>query len=248
MTTSALMGYKPKNDIGRMRVHNGSILESFLRQWQPLVPALAALLLAGCASAAYHKGNAAARSMDAAAADVRAESNALDAAMSSLDDLINKPAPDLKPQLTRFSDSLDRLAAAAKRAEDSGRRMGRKNAAYFADWDKQLAAMKFDAVRTSSQAHETEVTNHVETVNHRYLETESVAEPLISYLQDIRAALRADLTLGGLEAVKTVVNTAGQNADKLKSVFAQLAAELSTSSTSMSSVTTTTAQNTQNTR
>jgi len=205
-----------------------------LQIWQFLTLTAIAFWLAGCSSTAYHKRTVAARSMNDAAADIQGEDHALEATMSSVDDLVKNPAPDLRPQLKRFSDSLDRLVAAANRAEASHRRMAQENAAYFAEWDKQLASMKFDAVRNGSETHKAEVTNHVETVNRRCLETDAAVGPLILYLQDIRAALRADLTPGALDAVKSVVANADQNADKLKLVLTQLASDISTSNSTKS--------------
>ena len=216
-----------------------------LQTCKTLALVLAGFWLAGCASTAYHERAVAARSMDTTAADLQAESRALAATMATLDDLVKNPAPDLRPQLKRFSNSLDRLVAASQRAEAASRDMSEKNAAYFAEWDKQLATMQYDSVRSSSEAHKVEMTNHVETVKRRCLETESAVCPVIAYLQDIRTALRADLTVGGLDAVKGVVANADQNAEKLAFAFEKLSADLSPSSNSPPSVATASAGSTQ---
>ena len=45
-----------------------------------------------------------ARSLDAAAAEVQGQRRALEMTTEALQDLVNKPAADLKPQFARFSD------------------------------------------------------------------------------------------------------------------------------------------------
>jgi hypothetical protein len=80
------------------------------------------------------------------------------------------------------------------------------------------------------------VSNEFNTVNQRYRENQAVIEPLISYLQDIRTALSTDLTQGGLNSVKQLVDNAEQNAHKVQAALARLTTDLSTSRTEMSSV------------
>ncbi len=58
----------------------------------------------------------------------------------------------------------------------------------------------------------------------------------MDYLQDIRRALRSDLTPGGLAAVKNVVTKADENAGKVQTALGRLATDLNASGTRMSSV------------
>jgi recombinational DNA repair ATPase RecF len=156
--------------------------------------------------------------------------------MNALDDLVNKPSGDLRPQFVRFSENLEHLIKAENRTQVTGQEMQHRHADYFALWDKQLATMSYEVVRQRSQERKTEVTNHFETVKNRYQEAQSAVQPLIFYLQDVRTALGADLTSGGLDSVKPIVSNAGQNAEKVKTALAQLSAELAASSTQMSSM------------
>ena len=78
---------------------------------------LIVLVAAGCQSNGYKKGDDAAVSLRAAAQEVQAESQAIDATLEALNDLIQKPAPDLKPQFKYYSPAVDRLERSARRAE-----------------------------------------------------------------------------------------------------------------------------------
>lgn len=191
----------------------------------------------GCASTNYKKADAASESLQTAALHIQAESRAIDVALVSLNDLVNKPAPDLKPQFSRFSKALDRLVAASERAEKAAQAADHKSAEYFQDWDKETASIKYEAVRDQSVSRKTQVSNEFNTVNQRYRENQAVIQPLISYLQDIRTALSTDLTLGGIDSVKNLADNAQQNARKVQTALARLSDELAASGERMSSLT-----------
>ena len=197
---------------------------------------LAACCLGGCHTTGYDRGDATARSLQTAAAEVQAQGRSLDTTMAALNELINKPAADLKPQFRWFSVSLDRLIDTADRTEGTARSMRKQSAKYFEEWDEQLAEMNYEYVRRSSEARRAEVTGHLETINQRYDESVEVVRPLIAYLIDIRKALSADLTPGGLAAVKNVASNAEENATKVKVVLAKLVDDLTTSGARMSTV------------
>jgi hypothetical protein len=198
--------------------------------------AFAILWCAGCASTGYDKSDVAAQSLQKAAADVQAESVAFDATLGALNDLVTKPATDLKPQFQRFNEALDWLVKSAQRAANSTRQMEQKHAAYIETWNKEIAGMNYEYIRTRSEERKKEVTNGFDDVSRRAHEAESAVQPLITYLQDIRKALSADLTIGGLEAVKEIANHAEENTGKVRVALANLSKELTAASARMSSV------------
>jgi len=198
--------------------------------------AMAVLAICGCASTNYQRADAASDSLHRAAMEIRAESSAIDVTLASLDNLVNQPQPDLKPQFARYSKSLDRLVDASRRAEKSAEVAHQKSAEYFDSWDKQTATIKYEVVRDQSVSRKTQVSNEFNTVNERYRENQAVIEPLISYLQDIRTALSTDLTSGGIQSVRGLAQNAEQNARKVQVALARLSDELSDSGARMSSI------------
>ncbi len=209
-----------------MKAHKRTNWSLGLQLTQSTVLGLALACLAGCASASYKKSDAAAQSMSSAASEVQAESMALETTRAALNDLINNPPQDLKPPLKRYSQALDRLTACAQRTENTGKTMARKSEAYFAAWDRQLTNISYEVIRNSSSTRKTEARGVFDTVNRRYQETQAVVWPLITYLDDIRQALNADLTLAGLGSVKPVVVHAGENMDKVETAFTALTTAL----------------------
>jgi len=198
--------------------------------------ALAVICVTGCQSAGYNKSTAAAVSLQTAASEVQAESHALETTIAALDDLVERPAGDLRMQYRAYRTALNRLNNSVNRTESTGNKMRQKNAAYLKSWDEQLAAMNFEHVRQSSEARKAEVTNQLKEIDTRYDDTHTAVGPLVAYLEDIRLALDADLTLAGLTAVKPIVSNAGENATKVKTAPARLSDELTSSSTRMSSI------------
>jgi hypothetical protein len=203
---------------------------------QTLILLLAFALAVGCRSTGYRKGDAAGKSLREAAAEVQTESQAIDVTLNALNDLVNKPAVDVKPQFHRFSAALNHLMESAKQTERTRERMELKSAEYFDAWDKQVAGINYGIIREHSENRKTDVTNRFHLVNSRYEEAQAVVRPLITYFNDIRKALSVDLTTAGLESVKSIVGNADQNSRKVQTALARLAEDLTTSGTDMSSV------------
>ena len=188
---------------------------------------------AGCQSAGYRKSETARRSLETAAAEVQVQADQIDVTLQSLNDLIEHPASDLKPQFQRFSAELDRLVAQTERVERTRQRMARKNAEYFDAWDRQASAIQYGTIRHQSTTRRSEVTNRVHAVNSFYVESQEVAWLAINYFKDIRTALSLDLTSAGLESVKAIAASGEENAKTLQATLGRLSDALAISSRRM---------------
>ncbi len=197
--------------------------------------AVAALGLAGCQTAAYKKGDAAARAAQAASAQIQAVSTNLEATTGALNDLVNQPAEDAKPQFRRFSDALDRLLASAKRADADVARLGRENTAYMQAWDKEIASIQDQDIRNRSETRKAEVGAQVISADRQYNEAWNDRQPVLGYLQDIRKALSTDLTRSGLMAVQPWVVKVNENARTVQTALAQSGTEMDTLAARLSS-------------
>ncbi len=194
------------------------------------------LCLVGCRTAQANKGNAAAASMQRAAIEVQAESNAVEVAMKALNELQNDQGGDLREPFRQYTKAVDRLASAAQKTEATGDRMAKENTAYLASWDKTLQTIDYQHIRELSQARKEEVAERFRAVNQQYQESEQAVQPLIAYFRDIRTALAADLTSGGMASLKEIVENAGRNAAKVQTALAALEKELNNSGTKLSSL------------
>ena len=195
-----------------------------------------ALMLLGCSSPGYKKGNAAAEGVQNAAAEVQAESRALDLTVGALKDLVNEPSGDLRQPYQHYCSSLDHFVTEARRTENSGHRMAERNAAYLRAWDKAAAEIEYEHVRELSQTRKAAVSNEFDTVQRRYDDSQAAVQPLITYLEDIRKALGADLTPAGIESIKGVAQNADANAAKVQTALTALTDALNDSGVKISSL------------
>ena len=229
MNATLQFAVRPPNsrDEARPGCRPGILLTSLL--------SLAVAGLAGCQTAGYKKSDAAARDAQSCVALTQAVSTNLEAATGALNDLVNQPAGDAKPQFLRFSAALDRLVSSAKRADAGIARLGRKQAAYLQAWEKEIASIQDQDIRNRSETRKAEVNAQIIAANRQSDEARSARQPLMGYLQDIRNALSTDLTRPGLVAVQPWVINANESARKTQTALAQSATEWDVLSARLSS-------------
>lgn len=194
------------------------------------------LVGAGCSTVGYKTGDGTSASLHRASRCVAVETEALNATISSLAELVSSPATDLKPQFKTYRASLKRLTDAVEDTDRSMVKLRKQSAEYLAAWDEELAAMNYQVIRDSSLARRAAVSNQVEVVCRRYDETQAVVKPFISYFTDLERSLGTDLTMEGLASAREVVHRAEENTRKVQAALEQLSNELNVSSGRLSSV------------
>jgi outer membrane murein-binding lipoprotein Lpp len=204
----------------------------------PLVASLAAAaLLAGCASTGYQKGDKTAANIQAAADQIGSLPGLIDKTVASLNDIVQKPAADLRPQYKSFTENLTAVESTAKSVADTRRAMGEKDKEFFAKWDEQLAQIKNEDIKARSQSRKDEVKKNLLAIKRSYTEAEMAFKPFMSDLKDVQKYLSVDLTPGGVASIKDTVGRVTQSAPPLKTCIGKLADDFKTLGVSMSSVT-----------
>jgi outer membrane murein-binding lipoprotein Lpp len=202
-----------------------------------LAAVTAALLLAGCASSGYEKGNQTAANIQTAANRIAALPGQIDKTLASLNELVNKPQSDLRPQFKQFNAYLSDVVSAAKDIGAARRSMGEKSKEFFAAWDAQMAKINNEDVKARSQARKDEVGQRMEAIKRSYTEAEVAFRPFLTKLQDVQKYLEVDLTAGGLGAIKDTVGKANADAAPLNAAINKLADDFKALGLAMSSVT-----------
>ncbi len=195
------------------------------------------LLAAGCASSGYDKGNKTAQDIQGTANRIAALPAQIDKTLASLDDLVNKPQADLRPQYKQFNAHLSEVASAAKDIAAARRSMGEKSKEFFAAWDAQLAKINNEDIKARSQARKDEFAQKMEAIKRSYTEAEVAFRPFMGELQDVQKYLSVDLTAGGLAAIKGTVSKAKTDSVPLTTSITQLAEQFKALGLAMSSVT-----------
>lgn len=160
-----------------------------------------------------------------AASEVGETSGRLDVALNSLNNLINTPASDLRPQFRAFSENLTRLQSSATTMRSAADDMQSRGDAYFANWDAELARVQNEDIRSRSVERRREVAQAFTRVRESYTEARDRFSPLLATLQDIQTALSNDLTSAGIAAIRPLVAEVDDRARPLRESLTELSEE-----------------------
>jgi hypothetical protein len=197
----------------------------------------ATLLLAGCASTGYDKGNKTAANIQAAADLIGALPAQVDKTLTSLSDIVEKPQADLRPQYKQFAANMSEVESSAKEIAAARKSMAEKQKEFFAKWDEQAAQIQNEDIKARSQARKDEVNQKMLAIKTSYAEAEMAFKPFMSDLKDVQKYLSVDLTTAGVAAIKDPAAKAVQHAVPLKASVAKLATDFKALGVAMSSVT-----------
>ena len=179
--------------------------------------ALAAVagMLAGCATSGYEQGEKTATSLQQTASEIELAKGQVQNSLDALNSLMQKPGADLRPQYKTFSSSVSAIVATASRMSAKADAMKASGQAYSELWDANIATIQNPDIRSSSAARKKSVMDSLAVVQSSYQTTMSKFNPFLSNLQDIDKALSADLTPGGLDAMKDIAKQANSNGTDL---------------------------------
>lgn len=192
---------------------------------------------AGCATTAHQRAGNTSSSLREAALGVDRSNAQIDVVLATLSDLVNSPHANLKSQFNAFSGAVTKLEAEAKSVNDQAAAMQEQGAAYFQQWDTELATIQNENIRTRSLDRKNTVSARFDKVRASYVQARADFAPFLSDLRDIRTALTADLTAGGLASIKSVSDKAGRNVYPLRASLSGLAVDFKTLGVSLSAST-----------
>jgi len=181
------------------------------------------LAVAGCASSGYQQGTKAAETIQAAANRIGAMPGRIDQTLGALNDLVEKPQPDLQPQFKAFNAQLAGMVSEGQAVAAARQKMATQTKEFFATWDEQLAQIQNEDIKARSQSRKEEVAQKLLAIKRNYSECEMAFRPFLRDLQDVQKYLSVDLTTGGVAAMKTTAGKASQHAAPLKSDLTSLA-------------------------
>ena len=154
-----------------------------------------------------------------------------------MNELVEKPQADLRPQYKQFSANVDKVASTAKDIAAARAKMGTQQKEFFAKWDEQLAQIKNEDIKARSQSRKDEVNEKLLNIKRSYVDAEQAFKPFMADLRDVQKFLSVDLTTGGVTAIKDTAAKATTHAAPLKVSIGKLADDFKALGVSMSSVT-----------
>jgi chromosome segregation ATPase len=193
-----------------------------LRRFAPFA-VIAALALGACADQ-IHRKDVAAQSARDVSGDIDATNNQIDATLASLNNLMSADPSQLQPAYNQYSKDVDQMRAqAAKINKDSGD-MRKQSQDYLTNWQKQHNEIQNAELRTTSEQRRQTVMNRFQGIQGSYDNARTSLDDFISNLEDVRTALRNDLTAHGVQAVSqtSVVKDAQTHAANVKTALQQV--------------------------
>ena len=209
-----------------------------VKAFKPLLLLAAVVVLhTGCSTSGHTKAGQTSSSLQKAAQDVDKANEQVETVRAALTDLVSNPGDNLKPQFQKFTSEVSKLESFANDISNHAAAMQSRGAAYFQQWDAELAKIHNEDIRTRSQDRRNAVAARFDLVRVNYSQTKTAFAPLMSDLKDIRTALGTDLTTGGLASVRGSVSKANSDTPAVRESLGRLAADFKELGISLSTAT-----------
>lgn len=189
-----------------------------------LVSVLAGLV--GCTTSGYRTSERTAATLQTLAAKIEGAGTQMDIAVTELNNLVNSPQPDLRPQFNRFSTAVGKLSTLSNSVHKADDNLQNRGQLHFASWEKELATIQNEVIRSSGQARKLELQGRFDAVRNTCLSVLTSFAPVQADLGDVNRFLNADLTPGGLAAIRDSANRITQQATPVRQSVGNLVAEL----------------------
>lgn len=135
----------------------------------------------------------------------------LKATLSALNALTKQTKGDLRPAYNTFAAEVTRTEAAAGWTRTRVQWMAGDGRKYFQDWQKTITGIANESLRKKAQKRLDAVKVSYDKVEASLEQAGDKFKPFLSDLADIQKALAADVTAGGVKAIKGTVSSANWN-------------------------------------
>lgn len=182
--------------------------------------------VAGCATSGYRASERTAAALQTLATKIETSGTQMDIAVTELNNLVNSPQPDLRPQYERFAAAVHKLSSLSNSVHRADNELLSRGQLHFSNWDKDLTTIQNEAIRSSGQARKLELQARFDAVRNSCLSVLTSFTPVQSDLSDVNRFLNSDLTTGGLAAIRDTANRITQQATPVRQSVGGLTAEL----------------------
>jgi hypothetical protein len=165
----------------------------------------ATLFLSGCGtSSGYKQADRTGQGISEFRAEILNVSKAVDATMSSLDQIAATANSNPRQAYEGFSRSLADLDSAATKAKKRGDDMRAQGQAYFKQWETQLGEMSNPEIRALAQQQQTKLRQSFDSIRKYTEPLKAQFDPWLSDLKDLQKFLGTDLSISGIDAAKNL--------------------------------------------
>ncbi|MHC5212161.1 MAG: DUF2959 family protein [Planctomycetota bacterium] len=161
-----------------------------------------AALCAGCTATGTERAQVARIGLHAAHARLADARLSAVEAQEALEALLATSSGDLVPVFDEFEKSVDALRAQAEAVSRLPERLRARGDAYFDQWEQDLTRVHDPSLRATSASRRGEALAAYNGVVGTMWTAQTVFDPLLSLMRDVRVVLGNDLTAGGLDSVR----------------------------------------------
>jgi len=150
----------------------------------------------------------------------------IDVTLAALDAVVEAAAGEPRPkyeQLVKEIGTLDTIATSLGKKRAA---MEAKGAAYFQEWEKQLAAIETDSVREVAAKRKEELAKNYQLVTDATVAASEAYTPFMADLQDIQKVLANDLNAEGITSLAATIEKSKKDGGVVKEKVDALVKEL----------------------
>lgn len=192
----------------------------------PLLLLSLLLAVAGCATSGYRTNESTAATLESLARRIELAGAQMDMAVTELNNLVNNPQPDLRPQFNRFSAAVKKLDSLSSSVQKADHDLQVRGTAHFESWDKEVTTIQNEVIRSNAQARKLEVLSRFNSLRNTCLTVLTGYSPVQSDLRDTQRFLNSDLTRDGLAAIKDTAARVTHQATPVREAVNKLVAEM----------------------
>lgn len=161
---------------------------------------------AGCATQGYTKAEKTSRDLTKVQDDVVKVESLVKQTSASLKSLVDNPAPDLQPQYKTFASNVNSLETASEKASARSTDMKLRKDAYLLNWKQQAMAITNESLRETSLKRIDTLSERFDDLSQAMTDARDEFNPFLAQMEDLKAYLSNDLSMGGIDAIKDMAN------------------------------------------
>jgi hypothetical protein len=187
-----------------------------------------ALTITGCATRGYQQADKTGEAINTLRNDVVNMKYAVDHSMKALDQVVAAASTNPRKPYEDFAKSVDKVEAAGDTAKSDADTMRERGAAYFQQWQTELASVKNEDIRQLAQQRRAKLQQTFDKIKDAAQAAKQSFPAYLSDLKDLRTALGVDLTAQGIDATKDIFLKTKNSGVQVQKDLDKLITELNT--------------------
>jgi hypothetical protein len=155
-------------------------------------------------------------------------SQEVDKTMAALGKILQTADSDPRKAYKEFEKAVPRVESAAQKAKKRSEDMKARGKAYFEQWEKELASMNDPQIRELADQRKAKLQATFDAIGAVMSPAKEQFNTWLAGLQDLQRYLANDLTIGGINEARPLIEKTLTSGQHVKKTLDQIVAELNT--------------------